>query len=66
MNEGPGHGNLFVNYLPPDYDEHAVREMFAQFGAIESSKVMMDFQTGLSRGFGFIKFKNPKDGKIIK
>jgi len=37
--------------------------MFSAFGTVESTKVMMDFQTGSSRGFGFIKYKHPKDAQ---
>ncbi len=30
--------------------------MFAEFGTVASAKVIMDNQTGRSRGFGFVEF----------
>eukprot|EP01102_Stenamoeba_stenopodia_P008317 TRINITY_DN2384_c0_g1_i1.p1 TRINITY_DN2384_c0_g1~~TRINITY_DN2384_c0_g1_i1.p1 ORF type:complete len:413 (+),score=89.60 TRINITY_DN2384_c0_g1_i1:304-1542(+) len=59
----PTNLNLFVNYLPQDVNDEALRAMFAQYGEVESCKVMIDLATGQSRCFGFVKFKIPKEAQ---
>jgi len=54
--------NLIVNYLPPDMDSTVLRSLFLPFGTIVSSKVVVDHPSGLSKGYGFVKFKSAEDG----
>jgi polyadenylate-binding protein len=54
--------NLLVNYLPPDMDSTALGGLFLPFGNIMSSKVVVDHASGLSKGYGFVKFKSEEDG----
>jgi len=49
--------NLIVNYLPPEMDSTWLQRIFSQYGEIVSCKVVMDHKTGLSKGYGFVKFK---------
>lgn len=49
--------NLIINYLPPDMDSHRLRNLFSPYGNIINCKVVMDHQTGLSKGYGFVKFQ---------
>ena len=49
---------LFVFYLPPDWDEGCLRANFGQFGSILSAKVAFDKDTGKSKGFGFVTFED--------
>ncbi|XP_055640019.1 protein sex-lethal isoform X2 [Toxorhynchites rutilus septentrionalis] len=61
LNFGPGGNNqigtnLIVNYLPQDMSERELYSMFSTMGPIESCRVMRDFKTGYSYGFGFINF----------
>ena len=44
---------LFIGGLHPDCDEASLREYWEQFGVVAAVIVMMDRQTGRSRGFGF-------------
>ena len=39
-----------------------IRQAFSQFGEIEDAIVLTDRETGRSRGFGFVTFKNGPDG----
>nr|CCC94669.1 putative RNA-binding protein [Trypanosoma congolense IL3000] len=48
--------NLIVNYLPPMMDETQLFQLFAQFGPIESVKIIYDKVTRESRGYGFVKY----------
>ncbi|HPW56702.1 MAG: hypothetical protein KA072_04470 [Thermoanaerobaculaceae bacterium] len=47
---------LYVGNLPYSTRDEELREMFAEFGTVASAKVIMDNQTGRSRGFGFVEF----------
>ncbi len=46
---------LFVSNLPLDVDEDTLRDMFSEYGTVDSVKVILDKDTGKSRGFGFIE-----------
>ncbi len=47
---------LYVGNLPYSTRDEELRERFAEFGTVASAKVIMDNQTGRSRGFGFVEF----------
>lgn len=46
---------LFVAGLPNDFDEVDFKEMFELYGDITSAKLIIDRNTGKSKGFGFIE-----------
>lgn len=46
--------NIFVGGLPGDMDDAELLEFFEKFGTVTSAKVVMDRETGRSRGFGFV------------
>ncbi|BHF86015.1 DAZ-associated protein 1 [Sparganum proliferum] len=52
-------GKLFVGGLHQSTSTEGLSKYFAKFGEIEESIVMMDNRTGRSRGFGYVKFKEP-------
>lgn len=47
--------NIFVGNLSFNTTNESLQTAFSQFGAVESAQVIMDRQTGRSRGFGFIE-----------
>jgi RNA recognition motif-containing protein len=49
---------LYVGNLPYDYDDRKVAELFSKYGTVESAKVIMDRDTGRSKGFGFVEMDN--------
>ncbi|MFO8071202.1 MAG: hypothetical protein R6V85_04930 [Polyangia bacterium] len=53
---------LFVGGLSWDTTQEVLVEVFSQFGAIADAVILTDRSTGRSRGFGFVTFKNRKDG----
>ena len=53
--------NIFVGNLSFSTTGEDLRAAFAKFGAVESAQVIMDRQTGRSRGFGFVEM--PDDGE---
>jgi len=50
--------NLFVKNLPDSWDDLALEEAFKEFGEILSHKVVVDEQTGQSKCYGFVSFKD--------
>ncbi len=54
---------LFVAGLPYDLDDAELEEIFEKFGTITSAKVVMDRDTGKSKGFGFVEMPNDTEAK---
>ena len=46
---------LFVAGLPFDLDDQELQELFEEHGKVISAKVILDKETGKSRGFGFVE-----------
>jgi RNA recognition motif-containing protein len=46
---------LYVGNLAYSVRDDSLQQAFAQFGAVTSAKVMMDRETGRSKGFGFVE-----------
>jgi hypothetical protein len=46
---------LYVGNLAYSVRDEDLNEAFSQFGAVNSAKVMMDRETGRSKGFGFVE-----------
>lgn len=57
MNEY-GEYNVYVSGLPRQYDEHAVRAVFHEFGPIASIRMLKDDSTGLFKGSCFLRYKS--------
>ena len=53
--------NLYVGYLPEIVDENRLIELFSLFGKITKARILRDRNSGISRGFGFVKFENQTD-----
>ncbi|KAL0067058.1 hypothetical protein AAF712_005842 [Marasmius tenuissimus] len=49
---------LFIGGLPGTVTSESMREFFSQFGRVVESTVMLDQNTGRSKGFGFISFED--------
>lgn len=47
--------NIFVGNLPFSATEGDLRQLFAEYGTVESAAVITDRDTGRSRGFGFVE-----------
>ncbi|CAL5429641.1 unnamed protein product [Camellia sinensis] len=50
--------NLYIGYLPPTLDDDALIRLFSPFGEIAMAKVIKDRVTGLSKGYGFVKYSD--------
>ncbi len=54
---------IFVGGLSWGTDAEGLKVAFEQFGSVSEAIVIMDKQTGRSRGFGFVTFDAPEDGR---
>ena len=46
---------LYVGNLPYSVRDEDLQQSFGEFGAVTSAKVMMERETGRSKGFGFVE-----------
>ena len=55
--------NIYVGNLSYSMSDTELREAFAGFGEVSSAKVLMDRETGRSRGFGFVEMPNQSEAE---
>jgi len=53
--------NLYVSNLSFNTTDDKLRQLFEKFGAVSSAKVILDRETGRSRGFGFVEMSSQKE-----
>ena len=58
--------NIFIKNFGEDFSDDQLKDMFAEFGTILSVKVMMDQNTGKSKGFGFVSFETHESASKVK
>jgi len=54
---------IYVGSLFYKVDEDALREVFARIGEVHSVKIITDFTTGRSKGFGFVEMTSDEDAE---
>jgi RNA recognition motif-containing protein len=54
--------NIFVAKLDYNTEEESLRQLFEGYGEVESCKIIMDRETGRSKGFGFVEMPNDDEG----
>jgi cold-inducible RNA-binding protein len=54
---------LYVGNLPYSFSDSDMEQAFGQFGAVNSAKVVMDRDSGRSKGFGFVEMSSPAEAK---
>ncbi|OQR91773.1 CUG-BP- and ETR-3-like factor [Achlya hypogyna] len=65
--QGPPGCNLFVFHIPNDMTNQDLFNYFATFGNVISARIMVEKETGRSRGFGFVSYDNaPSADAAIK
>ncbi len=50
--------NIFVAKLDFGTNELDLRDLFEEYGAVDSVKIIMDRDTGKSKGYGFVEMPN--------
>ena len=54
---------LYVGNLPYSFRDQDLEQAFSEFGAVNSAKVMMERDTGRSKGFGFVEMGNDAEAQ---
>jgi cold-inducible RNA-binding protein len=54
---------LYVGNLPYSYRDSDMEQAFSQYGTVTSAKVMMERDTGRSKGFGFVEMGSPAEAQ---
>jgi cold-inducible RNA-binding protein len=54
---------LYVGNLPWSINDDGLTQMFAAHGKVARAKVVMDRETGRSRGFGFVTMGSASEGQ---
>ena len=55
--------NMYVGNLSYEMSEEKLRSEFAEYGEVQSAKIITDKFTGRSRGFGFVEMNSDDEGK---
>ena len=54
---------LYVGNLAYSVRDESLHDAFSQFGTVNSAKVMMDRETGRSKGFGFVEMGSDQEAQ---
>lgn len=54
---------LYVGNLPYSVRDEDLHEAFVQFGSVTSARVMMERDTGRSKGFGFVEMASDAEAQ---
>ncbi|AYO57571.1 RNA-binding protein [Chryseobacterium sp. 6424] len=54
--------NIFVSNINYATREESLQDLFSEYGDVSSAKIILDRETGRSRGFGFVEMSD-EDGK---
>ncbi len=54
---------LFVGGLPYSVTDAELSDFFSRAGTVTSARVIMDRETGRSRGFGFVEMSNAEEAQ---
>lgn len=55
--------NLYVGNLSYSVDDAILRELFEQFGKVDSARAITDRETGRSKGFGFVEMPDDSEAQ---
>jgi len=54
---------LYVGNLTYGVTDSTLQQMFAAYGTVQSAQVIMDRDTGRSKGFGFVEMKSDQEAQ---
>lgn len=55
--------DIYVGNLPYDTEESVLRTAFEEFGTVEAVKIIIDHETGRSKGFAFVSMSDQDESK---
>ncbi len=54
---------LYVGNLSYDINDSDLEQLFSQYGSVESAQVIVDRDTGRSKGFGFVEMSSDQEAQ---
>jgi RNA recognition motif-containing protein len=54
---------LLIRNLPRTTSEEELQALFEAYGSIQSCTIVLDKETGISKGFGFVNMPKPGEAK---
>lgn len=54
--------NIYAGNLSYKMTDQDLNELFGAYGAVTESKIIIDRETGRSKGFGFVEMPNQAEG----
>jgi len=63
-NKGPDGANLFIFHIPNHFTNLDMYHLFCNYGTLLSVRIMVEKDTGRSRGFGFVSYDSPDSAAI--
>lgn len=63
--EEEGHSEIFVKNLSWSTNENSLRKFFSNYGAINNVKLLMNRETGKSRGLAFVEFSKRSEAQAV-
>eukprot|EP00532_Pseudo-nitzschia_australis_P004363 CAMPEP_0168200294 /NCGR_PEP_ID=MMETSP0139_2-20121125/22960_1 /TAXON_ID=44445 /ORGANISM="Pseudo-nitzschia australis, Strain 10249 10 AB" /LENGTH=579 /DNA_ID=CAMNT_0008125501 /DNA_START=425 /DNA_END=2164 /DNA_ORIENTATION=- len=63
-NKGPDGANLFIFHIPNHFGNFDMYNMFSPYGNLLSVRIMVEKDSGRSRGFGFVSYDNPDSAAL--
>jgi len=58
--------NIYVGNLPFSATDEELKGIFTQYGQVHSAKIIIDRETGRSKGFGFVEMSENVGRKAIE
>ena len=56
-------GKLYVGNLSYDVNENDLKDLFSSKGEVLSARVISDYQSGRSKGFGFVEMSSKEESE---
>lgn len=63
-NKGPDGANLFIFHIPNHFTNLDMFHLFCHYGNLLSVRIMVEKDTGRSRGFGFVSYDSPDSAAV--
>ena len=54
---------LYVGNISPDANQESLEALFTVFGKVEKAYIVIDRQTGKSKGFGFVEMSSDAEAQ---
>ena len=55
--------NIYAGNLAYSVTDHSLEEIFAEYGTVDSARVIQDRDSGRSKGFGFVEMPNADEAR---